>query len=139
MKNKEEMKNALKAIQQLGYGYIRINYSGGGDSGDMDKPDYYESAEDAEHEKIKGITMQEHFDLLSKRREACSIHFEKLQPLIDKILNEIEDWWNNDGGYGNIIINTSTGSYEIDNNIYFTESTAYSHKGKLIEEDGTPE
>ena len=50
----------------------------------------------------------------------------------EKILNDLEDWWNNDGGYGVMIIKIPSGEYEIANTIYVTDTEEFEHDGDLI-------
>jgi hypothetical protein len=50
----------------------------------------------------------------------------------EKLLNDIEDWWNNDGGYGVILIKIPSGQYEIHNTIYITDTEEFEHDGDLI-------
>jgi hypothetical protein len=50
----------------------------------------------------------------------------------DKILGDIEDWWNNDGGYGILSILVPSGKYKIENTIYITNTEDYVHEGSLI-------
>ena len=50
----------------------------------------------------------------------------------EKILNDLEDWWNNDGGYGVMIIKIPSGEYEIANTIYITDTEEFGHDGDLI-------
>jgi hypothetical protein len=49
-----------------------------------------------------------------------------------KLLDEIEDWWNNDGGHGNLLIKIPSGQYEINNTIYVTDTEHFHHVGDLI-------
>ena len=50
----------------------------------------------------------------------------------EKILNNLEDWWNNDGGYGTMLIKIPSGKYEINNMIYITDTEEFEHDGDLI-------
>ena len=51
-----------------------------------------------------------------------------------KILDGIEDWWNNDGGYGTLCILVPSGKYLIKNNIRYSEFHEYIHESDLIKE-----
>ena len=55
----------------------------------------------------------------------------ELEDYIYGILDTIEDWWNNDGGYGTILIRLKDLKYKIDNNVYYTQTEHYSHEGKF--------
>ena len=51
----------------------------------------------------------------------------------EQLLNDIEDWWNNDGGYGTVCILVPSGKYKIVNDIRVTEVETFYHEGTLIE------
>ena len=46
-------------------------------------------------------------------------------------LNTIEDWWNNDGGYGSMLLNLETMEFKINNNVRYTDVEEYSHDGSV--------
>ena len=48
------------------------------------------------------------------------------------LLNEIEDWWNNDGGYGVVNMLVPSGQYKIENSVRFMETYDYEHEGDLF-------
>ena len=52
--------------------------------------------------------------------------------LAQSILNDIEDWWNNEGGHGVMSIMVPSGKYKINNTIYITETEDYFHEGDLL-------
>jgi hypothetical protein len=124
-------KEALQKINELGYKYVRFNYNGAGDSGDTDRPDFYKTKEEADCERVEGCDWNKNFYELTKRFQECENFVEPIRHKVDAVLVQIEDWWNNDGGFGHIIINTETGEYVIDNNVNYTESENYTHEGKL--------
>ena len=53
--------------------------------------------------------------------------------VIDKLLNDIEDWWNNSGGEGTVCIIVPSGKYKINNQIYITTAEEFIHSGELID------
>lgn len=122
---------ALKKINELGYNYIRFAYNGAGDSGDMDRPDLYTTKKDAEQQRIEGLEWKDMYIQLQERYQLASPFLEPIKDKVDSVLNKIEDWWNNDGGFGHIIIDTKTGKYEIENNINIVEQETYNHEGTL--------
>ena len=129
--NELTLKEALQKINELGYKYIRIAYYGAGDSGDIENPDFYSTADDADHQRIEGLDWEKHYEEQTKRRTLCEGFMKPIQIKVDTILNNIEDWWNNDGGNGHVIIETNTGSYTIENNINITEQETYNHEGTI--------
>jgi hypothetical protein len=48
--------------------------------------------------------------------------------IVDKFLDHIEDWWNNEGGDGKGVINIITGEVFIENNINFLTQETYNHE-----------
>lgn len=114
-----ELKNieVILELKDLGVDKVEVNYSGSGDSGDIDTITYYNKA--GEVVEIEG--------------EYEEVH-NKLQDYALTLLNDIEDWWNNDGGYGVLNMFISQNTYSIENHIYFTETEDYHHEGDLIKE-----
>ena len=102
-------------LKDLGVDKVEVNYSGSGDSGDIDDVTYYNKA--SEVVEIEG--------------EYQDVH-NKLQDYALILLDKIEDWWNNDGGYGILNIFISENTYSIENHIYITETEDYYHEGDLI-------
>lgn len=96
--------------------YIHIQYSGGGDNGDIDDIDYFN---DPVNQDSISVTINEELESLFKYY--CT----------EKILNNIEDWYNEDGGYGTITFNINDKSFIIENNCYRQEVDTYNHTGKL--------
>lgn len=112
-----ELKNieVILELKDLGVDKVEINYSGSGDNGDIDNITYYNKA--GEVVEIEG--------------EYEEVH-NKLQDYALTLLNDIEDWWNNDGGYGVLNMFISENTYSIENHIYITETEDYHHEGDLI-------
>lgn len=124
-----EMTGLLLQLADLGVTGIKINYSGGGDSGAIDSMIYT-------REKV----LLDDLDDLGSYSENV-LNLEDLSTVIysdleefahSKLLDEIEDWWNNGGGYGALLISIPSGNYKINNCIYFTETEEYIHNGNLI-------
>jgi hypothetical protein len=109
---------AVVFLKDRGVKKIRVTYEGSGDSGAIEDVDYYDK-EDDEHYCIQlGITDSQHDDI---------------QNLAYPMLDGIEDWYNNEGGYGSIYIDLDEFTYNIENNIRVTEVETYSHNGSLKE------
>ena len=114
-----DLKNieVILELKDLGVDRVEINYSGSGDSGDIDDVTYYNKA--GEVVEIE----EEHEEVHEKVKDYALI-----------LLNDIEDWWNNDGGYGVLNMFISQNTYSIENHIYITETEDYHHEGDLIKE-----
>ena len=52
----------------------------------------------------------------------------------EKILYDVEDWWNNEGGYGTMCILVPSGKYDVMNNVRITEIETFEHVGNLIDQ-----
>ena len=106
-----------------GYHTIEVNYSGSGDSGDIDSIHLLKYKEVSSYnsnieDRIKEIT-------------DCEVW---VRNKADRILEQVEDWWNNDGGQGQMIIKIPSGTYVIYNNINVTDTESYEHTGSFLNE-----
>jgi len=125
-----DMTGLLLQLADLGVTGIKIIYSGGGDSGAIDDIIY----------TTEEVTFLEDLDdldpyganILNLRDLSNSLYSDIEDFATSKLLDEIEDWWNNEGGYGTVLIAIPSGNYKINNNIYFTETITYNHNGNLI-------
>ena len=92
---------------------IEIHYAGSGDDGAIEDV-IYKTADETE--------------VRLDNREL----YDKTESLAHEYLNTIEDWWNNDGGRGKMIIYISDINdikYEIENEIVVVEYETYYHNG----------
>jgi len=128
--NENEMTGLLLKLADLGVTGIKIFYSGGGDSGDIDDV-VYTTTKKASFDDIMNLSTYGegilHLADLDGYLRDDLIDFAN-----EKILNDLEDWWNNDGGYGVMIIKIPSGQYEISNTIYVTDTEEFEHDGDLI-------
>jgi hypothetical protein len=125
-----DMTGLLLKLADLGVTGIKIFYSGGGDSGALDDI-VYTTEEIADIEDINYLENYGEGVLnLKDLDSALSSNIENFAE--EQILNDIEDWWNNDGGYGVMLIAIPSGKYKINNTIYFTNTEEYNHDGDLI-------
>lgn len=124
------MTGLLLQLADLGVTGIKIIYSGGGDSGAIDEIIYTT-------EKVTNLEDLENLDqysedVLNLRDLSTSLYSDIEDFATSQILDNVEDWWNNEGGYGTVLITIPSGNYTINNNIYFTETETYIHHGNLI-------
>ena len=126
------MTGLLLKLADLGVTGIKIFYSGGGDSGALDDIVYTTK----KIEDIEDINYLENFGnevvFLKDLDSALNADIENFAE--EKILSDIEDWWNNDGGYGVMLISIPSGDYKVDNTIYYTNTEEYYHDGNLIDQ-----
>jgi hypothetical protein len=126
-----EMTSLLLKLANLGVTGIKVHYDGGGDSGAIEGISYTtESCEtpDDVDEKVE-IGWGSENNLADLDQEA----YKAIETFAYKILDDIEDWWNNEGGFGDLSICVPSGKYMIDNNVRYYETKDYQHEGSLIE------
>ena len=135
--NETMMTSLLIKLADLGVTGIQIYYEGSGDSGCIDEVLYTtdklpENIQDA-FDKIRSLnSWEEGAKYLRNLDSGLSSDIESFAE--EKILDSIEDWWNNDGGYGTMCILVPSGKYDIMNNIRITEVETYEHVGNLIDQ-----
>lgn len=132
------MTGLLLQLADRGVTGIRVHYSGGGDSGAIEDINYTtatldENEEDA-FEYISQLSTYGYNAAPNLRDLDNSIYSDIQDFANDRILSDIEDWWNNDGGYGVLCILVPSGKYKIENTIYFTSTENYTHDGSLIDQ-----
>jgi len=125
-----EMTGFLLKLADLGVTGIKIFYSGGGDSGDIDDV-VYTTIKEAAFNNIMNLSNHGE-DVLYLANLDGYLRDDLIDFANEKILNDLEDWWNNDGGYGVMLIKIPSGQYEIANTIYVTDTEEFGHEGDLI-------
>jgi hypothetical protein len=127
--NNLDLVTVLTLLRDNGIYYCGCYYGGGGDSGEINthifNSEKFKETFDAgdidadygdegdilfEHPKLKDIMLF-------------------LEGIYLSHLNNIEDWWNNEGGYGTLMLDTATGDFKNNNHCYKTETDDYSHTG----------
>ena len=99
-------------LRKLGIGTVRVNFSGSGDSGEIDDisvvvsmPEPYDYQDLANQEKAQN-------DVLSTARVSLPDEYgdsqeirlvQLIEDLSDPITTAWEDWWNGDGGNGELL------------------------------------
>lgn len=133
-----DMTGLLLQLADRGVTGIRVHYAGGGDSGAIEDINYTTQTLSEDEETA--------FDFISQLSTYGQEAAPKLRDLDsgitsdieefanDRILSDIEDWWNDDGGYGVLCILVPSGKYKIENTIYITNTEEYSHEGSLIDQ-----
>lgn len=122
-------KNSLETIMfglvSHGIKKVVVHYEGSGDSGAIEyvnatqDPDIdYDELENWEQEYLLGDIDIVLSNLIA---DYCQ----------EMLLNDIEDWWNNEGGHGYVHIDVELGTYTINNSIRVADYEEYHHKGNL--------
>lgn len=111
-----------------GYSHIKFEYSGGGDDGCIDETTAF---------KIGDVIVDEETNKFTIKDKAQTATLEKeLEDLLgntvtDKILNNADDWWNNEGDGGTLWLDLRDGSYYGDHYINITTTEESTLSGKL--------
>ena len=125
-----EMTGLLLKLADIGVTGIKIAYEGAGDSGAIEwigyTTDPCETPEDVE-DIVDAWVNPTLADLDSGAYALIETFAE------GKLLNDIEDWWNNEGGFGELCICVPSGKYMLNNNVRITHTESYFHNGGLIE------
>ena len=131
-----DMTGLLLKLADLGVTGIKVHYAGSGDSGAIENVVYtaekLSNITDEAFDEIYDLDVwgDDRNDLNDLSTGLCS---EVDSFVIDKLLNDIEDWWNNDGGEGTVCIIVPSGKYKINNQIYITTAEEFIHSGELID------
>jgi hypothetical protein len=118
----------LYTLHDLGVTGIQVYYEGGGDSG---------AIEDILVTRDKNFSITEdpesYFDGQTSLGDVYSGSIADFENFLHgKLLNDIEDWWNNEGGHGYVYIEVPSGKYRIENNIRFVDYEFYAHEDSLL-------
>ena len=126
-----EMTGLLLKLADLSVTGIKVKYDGGGDSGAIEWIGYTREKCDTPQDVNNNIDDWENdSDLAELDSEAYSLIEDFAQ---EKILNDIEDWWNNEGGFGELCICIPSGKYNINSNVRIIDYEEYFHEGSLID------
>jgi hypothetical protein len=125
-----ELTSLLFRLADIGITGVKVKYDGAGDSGSIvwigyttekcnTPEDVNDNIDDWENDSNLAQLDSEAYSLIENFAE-------------ETILNDIEDWWNNDGGFGDLCICVPSGKYIINNHIRITDTEDYSHDGDLL-------
>jgi len=132
-----EMTGLLLKLADLGVTGIRIYYEGGGDDGSIESITYT-TGRAADYTDEEMFEIVKDVDYLNSKNDLSVLNNELSRKLEEfahcTILDNIEDWWNNDGGYGTLCILIPSGKYVIKNNVRYSEFHNYIHTSDLLTE-----
>ena len=126
-----ELTGLLLRMADLGITGVKIKYDGAGDSGAIEWIGYTtqpcETPEDVDDriDNWLGESDLSTFD--------SDLYYEIEHFAESKLLDDIEDWWNNDGGFGDLCISIPSGKYIINNHIRITDTEDYFHDGSILD------
>ena len=125
-----EMTSLLIKLANLGVTGIKVAYEGAGDSGAIEWIGYTDqpcvTPEDVEY--IVNAWVNPTLADLDSSAYALIEDFAN-----EKLLQDIEDWWNNEGGFGELSICVPSGKYIVNNNVRIAHHETYIHNGSLID------
>ena len=126
-----ELTSLLFKLADLGITGIKVHYDGGGDSGAIEQIAYTKVKCDTPRDVDDEIDVWDNdMSLVALDSELYALVEEFAQ---DQILNDIEDWWNNEGGFGDLCICVPSGKYIINSSIRITDTEDFFHNGSLLE------
>ena len=120
----------LLKLADMGITGIKVHYDGGGDSGAIDWIGYTKEPCATPEDVGDNVNDWENdTNLADLDSSAYSIIEDFAQ---ERILDDIEDWWNNEGGFGDLSICVPSGKYIINNHVRITDTEDYTHEGSLL-------
>ena len=126
-----ELTSLLFQLADLGVTGVKVKYDGGGDSGAIEQIGYTtEPCETPEDVDDRVNDWENDWSLAKISPDA----YTAIESFAYNILNDVEDWWNNEGGWGDLCICVPSGKYIINNHIRITESEDYFHDGSLLDQ-----
>ena len=133
--NELEMTGLLLKLADIGITGIKVHYAGSGDSGAIESIVY--TTEELDEDEVDAFNELDTLDIWSTQNNLSTLN-SGLNSLIedfvqDKLLNDIEDWWNDGGGEGEVLILVPSGKYQINNRIYITHTEDFQHDGSLLD------
>ena len=124
-----ELTSLLFRLADIGITGVKVRYDGGGDSGSIEWIGY--TAKPCE-------TPEDVNDDIDDWEDAANLanlvqdDYKLVEDFAYKILDDIEDWWNNEGGFGSFCFLVPSGKYIINNSVRITETEEYFHDGDLF-------
>lgn len=117
-------------LKDNGVEFVACYYEGGGDSGAIEQYCFFNEEfnmrwdDNYELDYSENGNMDKHIDEKLKGKVES-----QLEDLFYRELNNIEDWWNNEGGHGTMVLNLGTMEFKISNNVRYTHTEEYNHEG----------
>jgi hypothetical protein len=130
-----ELTTVLFKLADLGITGVKVKYDGGGDSGAIEWIGITKQSCETPEEVCDRVN---DWETESNLANVDGGLYSEIENFADEILSDIEDWWNNEGGFGDLCICIPSGKYVINNHVRITETEDYFHDGDLlskIEED----
>ena len=124
-----ELTSLLFQLADHGVTGIKVKYDGGGDSGAIEWIGYTTKPCETPEEVCDRVN---DWETESNLANVDGGLYSEIENFADEILSDIEDWWNNEGGFGDLCICVPSGKYVINNHVRITETEDYFHDGDLL-------
>ena len=128
----KDLTTLLFKLADIGVTGIKVKYDGGGDSGSIEWIGYTTEKCDTPEDVNDNVENWENDSNLAELDSSAYSLIEEFAQ--ETILNDIEDWWNNEGGFGDLCICIPSGKYIVNNHVRITETEDYFHDGSLLEQ-----
>lgn len=125
-----KLESIMIGLVNAGIKKVCVSYDGGGDSGAIEAIKISTNS-DTDFDDLQGWT-SDATDLNDYNSELYTLLEDYCQEML---LNDIEDWWNNAGGFGYVNIDVEEGTYKIQNSIRVTDYENFIHTGNLFEKN----
>ena len=124
------MTSLLLQLADIGITGIKVHYDGGGDSGAIEWIGYTQDPCETPEDVNDRI---DDWDNDANLAELDSSAYSLIEDFAqERILIDIEDWWNNEGGFGHLSICVPSGKYMVNSSIRITQTEDYTHEGSLL-------
>ena len=124
------MTGLLLKLADIGITGIKVKYDGGGDSGAIEWIGYTTKKCDTPEDVNDNINDWANDANLAELDSSVYSLIEDFAQ--GKLLNDIEDWWNNEGGFGELCICIPSGKYIINNSVRIIDYEEFFHDGDLL-------
>jgi hypothetical protein len=124
-----ELTTVLFKLADLGITGVKVKYDGGGDSGAIEWIGITKQSCETPEEVCDRVN---DWETESNLANVDGGLYSEIENFADEILSDIEDWWNNEGGYGDLCICIPSGKYVINNHVRITETEDFFHDGDLL-------
>ena len=126
-----ELTGLLLKLADIGVTGVKVLYDGAGDSGAIEWIGYTKEPCKTPEDVNDNVDDWENDRVLAKISADAHNAIENFAQ--ERLLDEIEDWWNNEGGWGELCICIPSGKYIINNHVRITETEDYFHDGSLLD------
>ena len=126
-----ELTSLLFRLADFGITGVKVKYDGGGDSGAIEWIGY--TKKPCETPEDVNDNVDDWADEWVLAKISADAHNAIEEFAQSKLLDDIEDWWNNEGGFGELCICIPSGKYIINNHVRITETEDYFHDGSLLD------